>query len=219
MAYRGAFLHHLAGTLGPDTATQQAPRAKPDDLATTNADGTLIYKHAKGAWGVFPAAGKDPIAIVESTCAPTFSRSDPTVLYVVGGAVRHTIQAVVLDTSGVVRIEDKLNLDHLLLGLTVPSVVGGLGASDQSLVFFFGGETPNTHMWVGVWLEREDAPAYLLNTQREPGLGFLLHDVSVDLSGRYLVLDPVGGPDEWVLDLHDGTATRLPPGPSPLPTP
>lgn len=191
---RGAFLRH-AENLGGGAPV--APGNFLDSIATRDNTNRLRYVPlGDGLHYVVTHFGGGPpfqVAVVESTVVPTFSRSDPAVLYTVGGATKHTIQGVELDTV-LRRTIDILNLDHLGLGLPLTALVGSLGMSDESLVVCFGGEHTNQHMYCGVLLEREDQFAYLIDTRAEPGLGpVFLRAATIDRSGRWVVLQLANG--------------------------
>jgi hypothetical protein len=183
---RGAFLRH-AEDLGGGAAVK--PTTFLDSIATRNNTNRLRYTaNGDGTYAVTHFAPPFPVATVTSAVVPTFSRSDPAVLYTVGGDTRHTIQGTELDTI-LRRTRDILNLDHLGLGMPLTSKVASLGTSDESLVACFGGEHLNDHMYCGVLLEREDMFAYLIDTRREPGLGpVLLRAATIDRSGRWVVM-------------------------------
>lgn len=164
-------------------------------VASWNADGSRFYLLGPDGKQVFTRddAGIRPFVRVSSQCEPTFSRTDPNRLYAVGGAVTRTIQAIVLDAAGVADTLDLLDLDTLgLPDLVEPrTYVGGIVSSDDSLAVFFGGTGQDRHHYAAVLRDGAADFAYMIDTMTEPGLGFLLHSISIDRTGRYVVLYPI----------------------------
>jgi hypothetical protein len=131
-----------------------------------------------------------PFADVTSQCEPSWSRTNPSQLFVVGGPVTRTVQQVTV-SDDVLITEDLLDLDTLgLPDLVEPrTYVGGLVTSDQSVVLFFGGKGQDDHHYALVlW---KNGGQQLIDTLQQPDGGFRLHSISVDRTGRYVVLYPV----------------------------
>jgi hypothetical protein len=194
---RGAFLRHVdegpTGSVPPVTLPQPRP--------TRNADHTRLFIHTTGDDYQVVRLGVT-LAVLRSAVAPTFSRSDPVVLYTVGGETRHSILRHQLDDDGRDAPVQQVNLDHLGLPLALEQRIGNLAISDESLAICFGGEGLADHMWAGVLYEDETQLAFLIDTRVE--LGVLLRSVSIDLSGRFVVLEPaVGALVVW--DTHEKT--------------
>jgi hypothetical protein len=184
-------------------------------VASWNADASRFYLIGQAGKQIFALEGGAvrPFAKVSSQCEPTFSRSDPARLYAVGGPVTRTVQAVPLEAAGVGDPIELLDLDTLgLPDLVEPrTYVGGMVTSDISIAIFFGGAGQDAHHYAGVLLEGAADFAYLIDTLAEPGLGFKLHSIAIDHSGRFVVLYPVQAkPFHMVIwDLEHGTFTPV----------
>ena len=114
-----------------------------------------------------------------------------------------------MDRPGILRNgREQVNLDWLLLPLTLAQRVGNLAMSDESLAICFGGVGQDDHMYAGVLYEMEAQLAFLIDTRYEPGLRCLLRSVSIEPSGRYVVLEPADGP-LVVWDTHEKTYTPV----------
>jgi hypothetical protein len=201
---RGAFLRHV--NEGPTGSVP--PTSLPAPRPTRNADHTRLFVHTAGNEYRVVRFGVT-LALLQSVIEPTFSRSDPVVLYTIGGETKHSILRHELDDDGRDAPVPQINLDHLSLPLALEQRIGNLAISDESLAVCFGGEGNSDHMFAGVLYEGEDQLAFLIDTRVEPGCGFLLRSVSIDLSGRYIVLEPATGP-LVVWDTHEKTYTHVP---------
>ena len=178
-------------------------------VASWNADASLFYLLGPDGKQVFKLVDGEawPFARVSSQCEPTFSRTDPANLYGVGGPATRTIQVTILGLEGVVRVQDLLDLDTLGLGLAAPrTYVGGMVTSDVSIAFFFGGQGQDDHHYAAVL----EADGNLRQVDTRP-LGFKLHSISIDRTGRFAVLYPVQAkPHHMVIwDLEQMTFTPV----------
>jgi hypothetical protein len=165
-------------------------------VASWSADAKKFYLLSPTGKQVFkfnPTTGiARPLTTISSQCEPTWSRSVVDGMWAVGGPVTRTIQALFVHDDGTVETRDILNLDHLGLGLAEPrTYVGGMVSADGAVAVFFGGQGQDDHHWAAVLLEGESQFAFLVDTLAEPGLGFKLHSISIDRTGRYVVLYPV----------------------------
>jgi len=158
-------------------------------LAAWNADSTLFY--------VVGAAGKrlyrrDGSFVSTFTSQPEaqFSRVDPDVLFVGGGPIARTLQRYSLSKKTYTNVFD---LDALELPTVTPrTYIGGIGSSaaPEVVVVFFGGEEADRHRYV-LWLPLDGRPRKILDTQKVSApTPYLLHSVSVDMTGRYVLLYP-----------------------------
>jgi hypothetical protein len=176
-------------------------------VSSWNADASKFYLIGPTGKRIFRRDGS-VVGDVSSQCEPTWSRSAVPFLYVVGGPVTRTIMAATVDDTGVVGYQDILNLDQLGLNLVEPrTYVGGIVSADSALAVFFGGQGQDDHHYAAVLLEGETQFAYMIDTLTEPGLGFKLHSIAIDHSGRYVVLYPVQAkPYHYVIwDTEQGT--------------
>lgn len=183
-------------------------------LAAWSADSRHFYVTGNAGKRVYALDGFQAFArgAIPSQTEPHFSRVDPDVLFTVGGPITRTIQRSSLKTK---TVTDLLDLDTLGLPLATPrTYVGGIGSSaaPEVLVAFFGGEQADLHHYV-LWLPLDGRPRKVIDTLP---LGYHLHAVSVDLSGRYVILYPPG-PDlakglapKIVWDTQTDTFTPLP---------
>lgn len=163
-------------------------------VATWNADSSRFYLLGPNGKQVMALDGgvPRPLATISSQGEPTFSRSDPDRIYGVGGPSTRTVQASTIDADGNVAVTDLLDLDTLGLALVEPrTYVGGMVTSDESVAVFFGGAGQDQHHYAGVLREGETVLAALVDTLTEPGCGFKLHSISIDRTGRFVVLYPV----------------------------
>jgi hypothetical protein len=199
---RGQFLRHdeegPTGSLMPD--------ALPEPRALTNADRTRTVRR-KGPETFVIAVGELVLGRVPSAVEPTWSRSNPATLYTVGGETQHSILVNTIGPTGDTTIE-QLNLDWLALPLTLAQRIGNLAVSDESLAICFGGAGQDDHCYAGVLYEGETQLAFLIDTRTEPGCGFLLRSVSIEPSGRFVVLEPADGP-LVIWDTHQKTYTPV----------
>ena len=159
---------------------------------------------------------------------PQFSYVDDSRLYgsVTGsGASLRTIDQYDFGTGEYTRL---LDLDTLVPGLQ-GTYIGGIASSAgpaERIVAFFGGTSQDRHRYV-VLFDRANPSAYrLLDTvaatldgrRVRARLGFLLHHVAIDRSGRYVELYPTGADlaaprkaaQVYTWDTITGTITPLP---------
>ena len=162
-------------------------------VASWNADSSRFYLLGPDGKQVYALVDGNvrPFCKVSSQCEPTFSRIDPAVIYGVGGPVTRTIQASTIGADGKVTVADLLDLDTLGLQLVEPrTYVGGMVSSDVSLAFFFGGTGQDKHHYAAVLPNGMSEPL-VIDTLTEPGCGFLLHSISIDRTGRFVVRYPI----------------------------
>lgn len=163
-------------------------------IAAWNADNTMFVLVGQTGTHVFTwdatALRATFLTAVTSQVEPCWSRSDPRVLYGIGGRLTRTIQAFRIEGDGTIQVTDLLDLDTLGLGLVEPrTYVGGLVTSDDAIVVFFGGTGQDKHCYCGQLMEGETSFASLLDT-RVAALNFLLHSVACDRTGQYVTLYP-----------------------------
>lgn len=193
--------------LGAGASWRVASNAHVASWSADSARFYLLSSSGKKVFTVDADGAVKPLCAITSQCEPTFSRTDSSRVYAVGGPVTRTIQAITLGADGVVETTDLVDLDTLgLPGLVEPrTYVGGLVSADDSVAVFFGGTGQDHHHYAAVL--RGDAIELVVDTLAEPGLGFLLHSISVDRTGRFVVLYPVQAkPFHMVIwDTHRGT--------------
>jgi hypothetical protein len=135
-------------------------------------------------------------AILPFAAEPQFSLADPNVIFGIGGSNNRTIRKV---TFPALTAADVLNLDTVVPGLTgfVGTLISGR-PSAETLVTMFGGGCQDRHHYA-LWYPLAspgtrkllDTTASTLNGAPLPTpLGFHLHSLSVDLSGRFVTLYP-----------------------------
>lgn len=141
---------------------------------------------------------------IYSQIEPTFSRVDPDVLFTVGGPLVHTIRKYSFAT-GVTT--DVFDIDTLGLGLVSPvTYIGGVvNSANDVLAVFFGGGGQDAHHFVWV---RDSAGDHLLNTATR---GYNLHAISIDQSGRFVLLYPANAKPFQVVvwDVQANTLTPI----------
>lgn len=170
------------------TAGGQACRVPSNaTLSAWNSDATTFYVTTAGGAAVFFAfdgvkATRLP-ATIGSYIEPCFSYVDPALVYGVGGASHRVIQKYNLVT-GV--SADVLDLDAVYAARHLPAgYVGGLVVTDQDVyVTLFGGAAQDQHTLVyhsiaGLF---DSAP-----------LGWKIHGLTIDRTGRYVLLGPTAG--------------------------
>lgn len=193
----------------PSNAHLAAWNADSSKFVAVGPGGTRVFGFDAETWTV------TPLDVVSSQCEPCWSRTDPHVLYVVGGPISRTIQAITFDGDAIAHKVDVLDLDTLGLALDEPrTYVGGLLTSDSSIVVFFGGDGQDRHCYVGQLPEGAHAFAGLVDT-RAIGAGFLLHSAAVDLSGRFIALYPTNAQPSQTVILDTQQRTSTPPTRSP----
>ncbi len=162
-------------------------------LAAWNADSTCFYVMGTGGKRLYQIDGSSP-GEFRSQPEAQCSRVDPDVIFVGGGPIARTLQRCSISRRTYTSL---LDLDTLGLNLATPrTYIGGIcsSAAPEVVVVFFGGEQADRHRYV-VWLPLDGRARKIIDTQAPivagGGLaGFWLHSVSVDLSGRYVVLYP-----------------------------
>lgn len=162
-------------------------------LAAWNASSTAFY--VMSSQGAVLPYRFDPGAFTASLLAdrpysqtePQFSRVDPDVLYTVGGPNTRTLRRYSFSKGFA---NDILELDTIKAGLADPrTYVGGIisAGNPEVLVAFFGGQSQDQHTFV-LYYPLHGPSWNLLDSQAR--LGCKLHAISVDLSGRYVLLYP-----------------------------
>lgn len=158
-----------------------------------NADSTLaIVVSTDGAIVPFKIdavnlrATRLPVPIV-SQVEPQFSRIDPDVIYVNGGASYHSIIAQNLSTGA-----KRLLVDLGAWGMPADAYVGGLtvGGSPEFVVSHYGGNIIDAHyrvMWIPV---DGSTPSKILDTMER--FSWHIHAIQVDRTGRYVFIYPAG---------------------------
>ncbi len=162
-------------------------------LAAWSADSATFYTIGNAGKRLYRLDGSFA-GIFISQPEPQFSRVDPDALFVGAGPVGRTIQKYSLSKKTYTTV---LEIDALELPTVTPrTYIGGIcsSAAPEVIVAFFGGEQADRHRYV-LWLPLDGRPRKVIDTQATivagGGLaGFWLHSVSVDLSGRYVVLYP-----------------------------
>lgn len=170
-------------------------------LASWAADGTACFV-VGGGGDVRVIRFGQPTRFPYSQLEPCFSRTDPNILFTVGGGADiRTIRTYSLATDTTTTL---LPLTSVLPGLT--GYVGGLLSAAGTLVAFCGGAGADQHPYV----------VHITNTVRIKDTrnllgGFLLHSVSVDLTGRYVLLYPAGAsPNQTIVwDTQADTLTPV----------
>jgi hypothetical protein len=149
---------------------------------------------------------------VASQCEPCWSRTDPNVLYTVGGPKGRTIQAITFDGAELLTA-DLLDLDTLGLDLggdddATRTYVGGIITGDWDIVVFFGGTGQDKHCYVGQLPIGATGFAQLYDTRAQ---GFLLHSVAAARSRQFITLYPTAATPHQtiVIDTIMGTFTPV----------
>jgi hypothetical protein len=126
-----------------------------------------------------------PVRIPSSNVEPSFSFTDPNVLFIMGGPTLHTVRRFSVSSM---TSTDVLNLDVAYPNLPLANTyVGGLHLADNDVwAVFFGGAGQDAHRYV------HHSTGKFLDTQTL-ATPFLIHAASLDRSGRYVVLYPRGG--------------------------
>lgn len=150
-------------------------------LVMNSGGGTLVF-----GWDGTTAT-RLPLT-VGSQIEPMFSYVDPELVY---GAVQHQIRTWKNNVATVVL---DLDAQYPQLGLPVDSYIGGLLVVDaDTWVTFFGGGSQDQHVYV------HHSIAGLLDVS---GFGWKIHAVSMDRTGRFVVLTPTGA------DIQAGRAAQ-----------
>ena len=163
-------------------------------LAAWNADSSCFYVIGNAGKRIYRRDGSF-VGTFTSQPEAQFSRVDPDGLFVGAGPVGRTLQRYSLSKKTYTTV---LEIDALELPTVTPrTYLGGIcsSAAPEVLVAFFGGEQADLHRFV-VWMPLDGRPRKVIDTQGtiiaggSVVTGFWLHSVSVDLSGRYVVLYP-----------------------------
>lgn len=126
------------------------------------------------------------VASPYSQSEPAWSRSNPDVLYTIGGSITRTIRAYSVSKNTFTDVQDldKLGLPDLVNPRTYVGGVISAGNPDV-VVAFFGGQGQDNHHYV---IRIVNGTYQILDTVSR--LNLRLHSASVDLSGRYVFLYP-----------------------------
>lgn len=121
-----------------------------------------------------------------SQAEPSWSRTDPDVLYTIGGPQTRTIRKWSAPTGNVTDLLDldTLGLPDLLLPRTYIGTVIAAG-TPEAVVAMFGGKSQDDHHYV---IRIVGSNYTILDTVSR--MNFRLHGTSVDLTGRWVFLYP-----------------------------
>lgn len=142
-----------------------------------------------------------------SQVEPTFSRVDKDIMFTVGGPAAHVVRQYRVSTGA---YTDLVDVSKLGLNLPAEYYIGGIISSAagpvENLVAFFGGGGQDAHHYVV-------ADIGLLTQQvlDTAPLGYNLHAISVDMSGRYVFLYPTNSKPYQVViwDLNNNSLTPV----------
>ena len=136
--------------------------------------------------------------VLPFTTEPQFSVADPNVIYGVGGSNNRTIQKMTFPALGTP--QTVVNLDsHWEPGAQPSGYVGGVvsgGKDAEKVVAFYGGGCQDLHNYVLWYPVGAPTSKKRLNTTESKldgvplptPLGFHLHSIAVDMSGRFVML-------------------------------
>lgn len=186
----------------PSNAHLAAWSADSKQFALTTNAGPKIFNFSPTAF-VTSMSSQAPYSQVE----PTFSRTLPSVMYVVGGPKTRTLQKY---DTGTFITTNILDLDTLnLANLDTPrTYVGGIIEANGKLVASFGGQGQDGHYFVIVH-DLVSSTHIILNTQTQ--LNCKVHGISIDMSGRYVFIYPANAQPYQVIvwDIQTNTTTPI----------
>lgn len=216
----------------PSSPHQNAWSAASTKFYVMSGDGSVLPFAFDAATGtakrIQPSATGDGGLVLRFYIEPEFSFVDDALIYGsvsgVSGATLRTIDQYNFTTATYSRL---LDLDALVPGLG-GTYIGGIAASAgpvERLTAFFGGPTQDRHHYVVVFDKADPGRRLLLDTLASTvngaptsiPLNFSLHHVTIDRSGRYLMLYttwadqslPRKAAQSYVWDTVTGTFTAL----------
>lgn len=149
-----------------------------------------------------------PYSAPYSQVEPQFSRTDPSILYTVGGPRAHTIRQWNLKDG---QFANVLDLETLgLLNIAEETYIGGIvsGGNPEVVVAFFGGGGQDAHRYVVVTTPGSGNILKLLDTQTRGG--YRLHSIAVDPTGRFVFLYPTNSLPHQVIIWDTSVDTLTP---------
>ena len=184
----------------PSSSHQHAWSANGSYFYSVSTDGTIIPFRFDAATGqasrIDPTGSGEGGLIVRSYVEPQFSYVSDNLIYVNGtGASVRTIGQYDFSTN---QYSQLMDLDTIVPGLT-GTYLGWIGSSAgivERIVTFFGGTSQDLHYYVMVFDKNDPTKRRMVNTRDSMidgvrtniTLNFKVHAVSIDRSGRYVMI-------------------------------
>jgi hypothetical protein len=212
----------------PSSSHQNSWSAGGTRFYVVSTDGTVIPFSFEASTGaahrIQPTTSGDGGLTLRFYIEPQFSYVNDSLIYgSVSGATLRTIDQYDFSSGKYTQL---LDLDSIEGGLS-GTYVGGISSSAgtvERIMTFFGGASQDHHHYVVVFDRANPSNRVVLDTlagtlNGQPtatALGFSLHAVNIDLSGRYVMLYPTSAdqstnhaPQAVVWDIQTGALTPL----------